>query len=435
MTLVLVGAGDARDHALFTRLREAGAAVVLANLGTNGLLADDPDVVAVESIASARALLERIEPTAVVVQRPELLFAGAVDALSRPGVPVFGPRRFGAVLELSKLRAKAFMQRHGVATPAYRRFATATEAIEFLRREWSDDRRWVIKSDRYLAAAHLRTAVPRTLAEAERAVVALAAIPIATRGSWILIESCLAGVESSVHLVIDGTHASLCPPVRDYKRLYDRDRGPNTHGMGAVAGGRLDARAEALLRARIIEPTLAGLAHDQLGYRGVLYIGVMWTADGPVALEYNVRPGNPEWVALLTLVDGPSLARALAGDLVDDLQWQSDRIGGAAFATVPGYPIVERSHAALVGGIERAREIATVLGEGVVRDAHGRLHAGRNRSLCVSAEGATVADMRARLYPALAALSFLGRHYRSDIGEGFAPGRASTLEPLVRNAS
>lgn len=419
--ILVVGTGDARDHAVYARLVAEGARVELALLGDNALLAREPFVRRVADLDEVVALARRGDFDLAVVQRPELLFAGAADRLAAAGVRVFGPDLRAAELEQSKVAAKDFMRRHGVQTPGSETFSRPEAAVAFLRRAWSPRARFVVKSDRYLSDAALRTQVPRDLDEAIDAVERLAHAPEA-RGSAILVERRVDGPESSVHVLLDRDVFSLAPPVRDYKALLDGDAGPNTHGMGAVAGGAFPEDELALLEERVLAPTRRGLRAEDRAYRGVLYVGILWTREGPVALEYNVRPGNPEWVALLPLLASP-LADVLRGTAAP--RWHLDRAVGCAFCTVPGYPLVRHRHGAPLRGLGDVPAEVTVLGEGVRGD--DVLVAGEGRSLCVRAEGPSVARMREHLYRGVSALSFPGMHYRTDIGleAGVARAEAS----------
>ncbi len=411
--ILVVGAGDARDHAVYARLRAEGTEAEVALLGANALLARSPGVHRMSGLDDVRERVARGDVDTVVIQRPELLFAGAASLLARAGVRVVGPDLPSAELELSKVLAKDFMRRHGVMTPEAASFTSAEQAITFLRDAWSDGpagHRYVVKSDRYLSDAALRTAVPRDLDEAAAAVRRLASAPEA-RGSAILVERRIEGRESSVHVLLDDGVFSVAPPVRDYKALFDGDAGPNTHGMGALAGGELSPEDEARLEERVLAPTRRGLVAEGRTYRGVLYVGVMWTDEGPVALEYNVRPGNPEWVALLPLLDVP-LGDVLRGRTPP--RWRKDLVVGCAFCTVPGYPLVRHDHKNRIRGFDAVPSDVEIFGEGVRGD--DVLLAGEGRSLCVRAEGASSDDMRARLYRGLSTLAFPGMHYRTDIG-------------------
>ncbi len=415
MTIWIVGSGDARDHALYEQLVGEGSPVSFALLGDNALLWKRPGV---ERVVDVEAALRRIDERGsevVVVQRPELLFAGIGDALIDRGHRFVGPGSRAARLESSKIEAKQFMQDHGVATPASFVFDAAASASAFLRERWSAERRFVIKADRYLSDPDVRSAVPSTLDQAIEAVQRLDAVRSETRGARFLVESRVAGTESSIHLLLDGERSHLAPPVSDYKTLHDGDQGPNTHGLGAVAGGGFSAVDHALLEERVIAPSLRGLAQEGRGYRGVLYIGVMWTDEGPIALEYNVRPGNPEWVALLPLLTN-RLGDLLRRDDAPAPEWRTDLVSGCVFCAVAGYPLPRALDEVAIDGLDTLSP-SHVVGEGLRVGPRGFV-AGEGRSFCVRATGPSIETMRQQLYGEVAKVRFPGMHYRRDIGLG-----------------
>ncbi len=420
--ILLVGAGDARDHATYRRLKAEGVRLSFALLGDNGLLIGAPGVERVATLDEALGMADRLRPDVVVVQRPELLFTGAADKLARAGAPVLGPSQAAAEVEASKVRSKRLMEAYRVATPAWRAFDRPGDAAAFLTERWSSGERWVIKADRYLSQAHLRTVVPESLQAALQAVAALAAVPQAERGEEILIERLVEGPEISVHLLLDGRGGvAPCPPVCDYKTLFDGDVGPNTHGMGAVASSQLAADGALQVERRVVQPTLLALASEGLAYSGVLYIGVVFSDEGPVALEYNVRPGNPEWPTLLPMLTSSlaSTLEAMATGKLDSVTWRDQWFSMTTFVTVPGYPFVRAEHGAPVRGLGDllADGSVEVLGEGV-RLRPPEWVAGEGRSIAVVADGAQVGGVRARIHAALERIRFPGMHYRTDIGLG-----------------
>jgi phosphoribosylamine--glycine ligase len=426
MTVLLVGTGDARDHATFARLLHEGADVAMAHLGHNALLERHPRVESVAGLAEAVALADRLAPDIVLVQRPELLFAGAVEALAADERTVLGPDSVAAELERSKIFCKRLLTACGIATPAWRTFTSAEAASEHLRRTWSAGERWVVKSDHYLSDARLRTVVPESLAEAIQAVQTLARVPLAARGEEILLERREHGPELSLHLLLDGRTGRLAPPVSDYKTLLDGDTGPNTHGMGAVSGAALDPVHARQLQDGVISPLLRGLARERLLYRGVLYIGVLFTADGPTVLELNVRPGNPEWIALLARLRRPLYEVLLAcahGRLDDAPLWRDDIVSGCLFLTVPGYPVTSERCGHAITGLEDVPRGVRVFGEGVRAGSDGGLIAGDGRSLCLAAAVPRIDELREHLYAAAARIGGSSLHFRRDIGLG---------RPLIR---
>ena len=420
MTFLLYGAGDARDHTTFAHLRREGATVSYAIQGeANSLLREQPGVASVSDIDEAVALAQSSGTTTVIVQRPELLLSGAVDVFAAAKFPTIGPGRVAAELEGSKLVCKRMLRDSGVPTPEWEEATSAETARRMLRERWvPGDCEWVIKSERYLSDAQLRTAVPDSLEAAEAAVERLAAVPLSERGETILVERRVTGQEVSVHAIIDGARVHVCPLVADYKRLHDGDRGPNTHGMGAVASTRDHATAWRSALAPLVEQVGAAVEAAGLGYRGVLYVGVMVTPSGPMVLECNVRPGNPEWQALLALMETP-LSEVFAGltngGVRREPRWRKATMAGAVFAAVAGYPDLDTAPSdAPIQGIAEVPDDVVLVGEGVRGSQPPR--AGTGRSLCVISTADNSDALRRRLYDGLKTVRFPGMQVRSDIG-------------------
>ena len=419
MKTLLIGGGDARDHATFARLRQEGEDVgyVLLEDG-NALLAREPGVQSVSGLEASLAFAKDAKADLVIVQQPELLVAGAVDRLSAAGRCVLGPVGEAARLEGSKLFGKKFLRSHGIPTPGHTSVGSVAAAADFLSVNWRDRRReYVVKSDLYLSNAALRTVVAASREAALKACAALAGLPERERGPAILLEERVTGPELSVHVLLDGTAGVLCPPVADYKRLLDGDLGPNTHGMGAVASAPDSSPVSARLLAEIVDPVVEGLRADGLMYSGVLYIGVLWTESGPTVLELNTRPGNPEWVALLALLDSSlrDIAESMACGRLAAMppQWRPG-IAGCVFAAVPGYPDSLLASSAPVHGLDRLPAEVAVYGQGVT--CGDGLTAGSGRSFCLAAYGEDVTTMRTRLYGGFEQVGFDAMHYRTDVG-------------------
>ena len=416
---MMLGGGEARDHATFMRLRADGAAVRYALLGPgrgNAILRRAAGVTAVDSGAAALELAAEFSPKLVLVQRPELLIDGIADVFRAAGHSVLGAGAELARLEAAKSVSKQLLARCGVPTPDSFLAADAERAVDYLRTRWRDGaREYVVKSDRYLSDAALGTTVPATLDEAIDAVVRVAR----SAGGAILLEERIYGQELSLHLLLDGRSTQVCPLVSDYKTLCDGDIGPNTHGMGAVAVSEAPSALSRQLDERIVRPLALGLPARGMDYRGVLYVGVIVTDDGPQVLELNVRPGNPEWIALLALLESPldQLYTSLAeGSLASaPPRWRTRGVSGVAFATVPGYPGEHAAATAAVTLPESMPADMTVVGEGIA-DHGAEYCAGTGRSLALVAVAPTIAQMRRDLYAAFRCAGFSGMHYRRDIG-------------------
>ena len=304
MKILLLGSGG-REYAMALKLKAPGVELIsapgsdaLAELGACVALdLADPAAVAAWSAANHPDL---------VVAGPEVpLVVGVADAVRALGIPVFGHGAATAQLEGSKAFAKAFMERHGIPCAASH---TVTElaAGEALIRGWSHGSPIVLKADGL--AAGKGVVLAQGEAEALDCFRSFMAGQFGEASKTVVLEAPLVGMELSLHVLVDvdGEHAAyaLLPACQDHKRIFEGDRGPNTGGMGAF-GPLPFLRPEDIerLRTDLVEPTVRGLRADGLHARGVLFLGVMWTAKGPELLEYNVRFGDPETQVLMQLLD------------------------------------------------------------------------------------------------------------------------------------
>jgi phosphoribosylamine---glycine ligase len=419
---ILVVGGGAREHVLCWRLAgDPGVDHVICAPGHPGI-ARQFRTVAVDP-ADPEALLalaerERIDLTVV---GPEAALArGIADVFSARGRPIFGPRRLAAQLETSKAFAKEFMTRHGVPTARYRVCADPAAALEVIRAAQLGEA-VVVKADGL--AAGKGVVVAETRAEAERAVHAVMVDrAFGEAGSRVVLEERLRGPEVSFFVIADGEHAVALPAAQDHKRLLDNDAGPNTGGMGAFAPSDLvDAEMHARIMDEVVRPVLSGLILEGTPYRGVLYCGLMLTADGPRVIEFNVRLGDPEAQVVLPMIAeplAPVLWAAATGVLRPaPLAMSSEPHVGIVLAAA-GYPGEVRTGDTIDGLESVSRDCPDVLVfHAGVTEADGRLLTGGGRVMTVVGRGPSVAAARDRAYDAVSRIRFDGMHYRHDIGK------------------
>lgn len=407
MRVCVVGSGG-REHTLAHVLaRTADVVVTPGNAGIPGSVATDP--------LGVDADLFVIGPDALLVD-------GLADRLRAVNRLVFGPGADGARLEGSKRWMKEVLDEAAVPTARHGAFNDLDPAVAFLR---TLPPPWVVKTDGL--AAGKGVLVTTDLAEAEADVVAkLSGRSFGDAGRTVVIEEGLSGPELSVLAVCDGTTAVALAPAQDFKRLGDGDAGPNTGSMGAyspvpVAPPEL---VDAVLETAVL-PTLAALRRRGIDYRGVLYAGLMLTADGPKVLEFNVRFGDPEaQVVLPRLASDCDLAALLAEAAAGRLRSPPMFSPEAAVTVVcasEGYPAAPRTGDRILG-LEAARAIegVTVYCAGVAADASGALVTAGGRVLDVTAVAPTLAEARNRAYDAVARLSWSGMHHRTDIARDAA---------------
>lgn len=425
MKFMIYGSGNAREYATFRRLREecAGEPPMLATTSSPGLLAGEPNVHQVSDVDEAVALCRNYCVDHAIVISPNPAFDGAVDRFREEGIQAIGPSAEQATLEQSKIIAGQFAEAAGIPRPFAANARNAGDAIAVLRHHWRPDRPLVVKADGFVDNAAFRTIVPSSLDEALEAVGQICR-HVGRDGPFVLQER-LEGPELSVHLALDRSGYLMFPPVSDYKRLSSDTDSPMTHGMGAVAhaSAPLDPRMTAIdtaLRQRIVEPTLEVLRARGLAYAGILYIGVIITADGPRVLEYNVRPGNPEWLCLLELLESP------VAELFDALS--HDRVMSAAvrfrsgyavsiFTAGRGYPLSEADpgDSLPIEGLEEAASYARLEGESALRCGEIVL-AGSGRVVAATAFHESLDGARDAVLRAIDILTFDGKQFRTDIG-------------------
>jgi len=418
MNILIVGNGG-REHALLWKLRrdapDAHFFITRGNGGTDALATavpiDPTDTQALAGWAERNA----IDLTVVGPEAP--LAAGLADDFTRRGLPVFGPSGAATQIEASKAYAKQLMQRAGVPTAAYATFTDLGAAEAYIRARGAPI---VVKASGLAAGkgAVVCDDVDSALAAA-RAMLADAAFGEA--GSEVVVEEKMEGEEASVFALTDGENALLLLPSQDHKRVGEGDTGPNTGGMGAYAPASIvDADMLRRIRDDIFTPVLAALREDGRTFRGLLYAGLMLTAEGPKVVEFNARFGDPETQAVLPLLESSLLEPMLAiarGDSIAGatLAWRPD----AALTTVlaaAGYPgaYEKGKEIRIPAWVEEAEDV--IVFHAGTRREDGRLVTSGGRVLAVTGVGRTLAEAAERSRAAAAAIEFDGKHYRRDIG-------------------
>ena len=417
MNVLIVGSGG-REHALAWKLRQSPAIerlfVAPGNAGTAGLAENLP--VGAEDVEGllAAARERRIDLTVVGPEAP--LAAGVVDRFEEAGLAIFGPSQRAVQLEADKAFAKDLMARHGIPTGAYRTFRRYEEALAYVR---SNAAPLVVKASGL--AAGKGVSVCQSREEAEVALQqAMVARDFGAAGDVVVVEECLCGPEASVLAFTDGYTVKPMVVAQDHKPILEGDRGPNTGGMGCYAPAPI-VGPELLRRIQgtILQPAVDALREEGILYRGVLYAGLMLTADGPQVLEYNSRFGDPEAQVILPLLEGdllPVLQACLEGRLAEvDLRW-SPRSCICVVVASGGYPGRYRQGLPIEGLEAAAAVPETVVCHAGTRTADGRVLTAGGRVLGVTALGDTLAQAAQRAYEAVGKLHFEGMYYRRDIG-------------------
>src|SRR6201747_369071 len=398
MNILLLGSGG-REHALAWKIAASPLVTKLWCAPGNAGIAREADCVALD-IADHAAVIDFCRTNAVdfVVVGPETpLAAGIVDDLAAAGIKAFGPSRLAARLEGSKGFTKALCSEFNIPTGAYGRFTNAADALDYVRKRGAPI---VVKADGL--AAGKGVVVAMTLAEAEAAIAMMFDGGFGAAGTEVVIEEYLAGREISFFALSDGATALALASAQDHKRVFDHDEGPNTGGMGAYSPTPfVTPEIHAEIMAKIIQPTVTGMKARGTPFRGVLYAGVMLTAEGPKLFEYNARFGDPECqVLMLRMMSDivPALLASCDGQLKNfDLRWFPDAALTVVMAA-KGYP-GEYKKGSRIEGLDDAAGV-----EGVeifhastfLKDGKVLANGGRVLNVCTS--GNTIAEAQRRAY-------------------------------------
>ena len=425
MSKVLIIGSGGREHAIVWAIKNTAAARVEifcapgnAGIGQIALVVNIPveDHIGLASFAESN----EIDLTFVGPEAP--LSAGIVDLFTERRLRIVGPSAAAARLEASKSFAKDFMARHKVPTAAYRVAQSAEHAIECLRSGefGAVQSPVVIKADGLAAGKGVVVAGNR--AEAESAIQDLMIHHVAGReaAERVVLEEALTGTEASLLLFSDGRDYALMPAARDHKRIGENDTGPNTGGMGTItdASVLIQSVQDRVVR-EIVEPTLVGAREEGFPFKGVLFLGLMLTADGPKLLEYNVRFGDPETQAILVRLKTDllsvfdSIERQTLGALKVD--W-TEGSSACVVAANKGYP-GKYEKGAIIEGLDAVKQDSVrVFHAGTGQDAHGRFIATGGRVLGVTAAAGSLSTALDLCYESLKKIHWPGMQFRRDIG-------------------
>ena len=415
MHILLLGSGG-REHALAWKIAASPLVTKLWCAPGNAGIAREAECVPLD-IADHEAVIAFCKANAVelVVVGPETpLAAGIVDDLGRAGIKAFGPSKMAAQLEGSKGFTKDLCAEFGIPTAAYRRFDNEAGALAYVRAQGAPI---VIKADGL--AAGKGVVVAKTLREAEDAVAMMFAGHFGAAGAEVVIEEFLAGREVSFFALCDGETALPLASAQDHKRVFDRDQGPNTGGMGAYSPTPfVTSEIHDQIMSRIISPTVAGMKARGAPFRGVLYAGVMLTEQGPKLFEYNVRFGDPECqVLMLRMMSDivPAFLAACDGELKHfNLRWYPEAAITVVMAA-KGYPGDYRKGSRIEGLDDAAKIDGVEIFHAGTLAKDGAILANGGRVLNVCALGKTVTEAQARAYAAIDRINWPDGFCRRDI--------------------
>jgi phosphoribosylamine--glycine ligase len=421
---ILVVGGGGREHALAWKLAQNAVVDRLyAAPGNPGIEAlASCELIEATDVEGILDLVKRESIDLAVIGPEAPLVAGLVDRLEERGHRAFGPTAAAARIESSKVWAKELCRRHGIPTGRGRAFTELEAAVEHLD---ALEPPFVVKADGLAAGKGVTVAATRE--EAVRALrAALVGGAFGPAGERVLVEEHLFGQEVSALALTDGRAVIPLALAQDFKRVDDGDSGPNTGGMGAYSPVPfVDQDTLARIVSEILEPTIRALGQEGIRYRGVLYAGLMLTADGPKVLEFNCRFGDPEAQAVIPRLS-TDLAELLLACVESNLHVYRPAWTPEACVTVVvasgGYPGEYRTGFS-IDGLDRAAKSdkVEVFHAGTAR-RDGKVVTAGGRVLAVSALGEDLAEARGRAYEACARISFEGIHHRTDIAKEASGG-------------
>jgi len=429
---VLVVGGGGREHAIAWKLARDGAEVLVApgNAGTAAIAENVP--ISAENIPALIKLVQDRQVDLTVVGPEAPLVAGIVDAFHAAGLRIFGPTAKAAQLEGSKLFCKQIMHRGDVPTAMFREFRGVAQAREYLQAR--EDMPVVVKADGLASGKGVFVCNDRAaaLAAIESLGAGLGGDPqCAAASTGILIEERLDGVEVSVMAITDGRTIVMLPPLQDHKAAYDGDQGPNTGGMGAYCPTPVvndDLLAE--IEARILVPTAHAMRRAKVPFQGVLYAGLMLTAQGPKVLEFNARFGDPECEALLVRMESSLLTLLDAAvdrrlESVEPPRWREGSSVTVVMAS-EGYPGAVQKGLP-IRGLDAAGRLPDVqVFHAATRSGDGAVLSDGGRVLAVTATGSSLARAKLQAYSAVREIRWPGAWCRKDISDkGLAWQRAA----------
>jgi phosphoribosylamine--glycine ligase len=419
MNILLIGSGG-REHALAWKLRQsihtdnlfvapgnAGTAKIASNISLD---INNPELV--------KNFVENNNIEMIVVGPETPLANGLKDKLQDilHNVHFIGPSAHGAKLESSKSFAKKFMQKNNIPTAAHIDVTQENikEGYDFIDKQKAP---YVLKADGL--AAGKGVIITESKAEAYTTLDEMLKGKFGTASHKVVIEEFLEGIEVSVFVLTDGKNYVLLPEAKDYKRIYDGDKGPNTGGMGNISPVPFaDKEFMGKVEEQIIKPTIKGLNSDNIDYKGFIFFGLMNVKGNPYVIEYNVRLGDPEAQTILPLVENDfvELLVATSEERLDTVSLiKSNKTAATVILASRGYPNKYKT-GKIITGLDEIND-SIIFHAGTKLDENGNIITSGGRVLAITSLGKNIKEALSKSYKSAEIIKFEGKYYRKDIGQ------------------
>ncbi|MFN4227802.1 MAG: phosphoribosylamine--glycine ligase [Candidatus Ratteibacteria bacterium] len=413
MRILIIGSGG-REHAICWKIKSYSENYEIFAIPGNGGIALMGECIK-KDLGNFDEIFKFVKEKRIdlIIVGPENpLSEGIVDFFVEKGIKIFGPTKKAALLESSKCFAKEFMKKYNIPTADFEISDSFEKSIKIIEKRKVP---YVIKFDGLAAGKGVRVIEGKE--EGKNYLEEIFIKKIFKGEKKVVIEDCLVGKELSYLIFTDTNTYIPMVPAKDYKRVFDNDKGPNTGGMGCYSPPYyFNEELENEIKKKIVEPTLKGLEKENIDYRGVLYFGLMITNKGPYVLEYNVRFGDPETQVILPRMEGDLVEvveSIIEGNLNKiGIKWKEEKSLCVILAS-KGYP-GEYEKGKEIKNIDRVKDV--ILFHAGTKIENGKILTDGGRVLGICSIDINFEKLREKVYKAAKTIDFEGKHYRKDIG-------------------